>query len=200
MMTRGTWIALSAAMVIGAAAMHAQDPVSPRVRGADPGARYLLSIGSAASPTIRSLLQRVEASDIILIVRVSPRAMPLAYCPYGGKVQFVSVAGGQRYVFLWLDADWGDSRDLVGLLGHELCHVTEIAEAPQVVGQAEMVSLFLRIGHRTSPHTFETDEAQDVEARVYAEFGDPRNTLSERPAPPLVLARAARAAGGPRGK
>ncbi len=164
------------ALVLLAAAAAGQDAlVGSRVRPADDLARQLLAIGEEASPTLRYLVETLEASDLIILVSVGP---PVPWSQSSGQrhhgaTRLLSTAGGQRYVSVWLDSLWhacGQERRRVALLAHELQHALEIAHAPFVVDQQGMVSLFEQIGRELWPRHYETEAALAVESRVLGEL------------------------------
>jgi hypothetical protein len=62
-------------------------------------------------------------------------------------------------------------KETIALIGHELRHAIEIAEAPDVFDQATMISLYERIGQRGSGlHRYDTLAAQNSGRRVKLEL------------------------------
>jgi len=66
-----------------------------------------------------------------------------------GHVSLMSKAGGRRYLRLSIDRHTAGCQRLA-ILGHELQHAVEIAEAADAVDRASMVLLYRRIGFRTA--------------------------------------------------
>jgi hypothetical protein len=95
------------------------------------------------SPTIATLTEALERSDVIVHIEYkrSTHAGVLA------ETRLVTQSGGQRYVRISLDPKVFD-REAIALLGHELQHASEIAEARWVADEATMIRLFETIGHR----------------------------------------------------
>ncbi len=61
------------------------------------------------------------------------------------------------------------------LLGHELAHALEVAQAPWVRGPADLKVLYLRIGRRVGEaEDYETDGAVATGRRVAAELSAKR--------------------------
>jgi hypothetical protein len=81
----------------------------------------------------------------------------------------MAAPNGVRYVRIVVDTE--HSRALiVKQLAHELWHVLEIADAPDVVDADSLRALYRRIGRPSvRPDLFETDAAIQVTAAVAAE-------------------------------
>jgi hypothetical protein len=138
-------------------------------------ARQLLAFGGEASPTLRYIVGELEASDLIVLVSVGPPSTWYQATDqrHHGATRLLGAAGKQRYVAIWIDSLWharGQYRRRVALLAHELRHALEIAQAPFVVDQQGMVSLFEQIGRELSPRRYETEAALAVESRVLGEL------------------------------
>lgn len=135
-----------------------------RVRPLSERTATLLDIGRAVSPTIREMLARIEASDLILQVETR-----LDLDVPNAVTRFVVATTDVRYVRVTINPRLAPARRLQ-LLAHELQHVLEIAADRSVRDQATMRDHFTKIGRR-NPVTgaFETDAALDVEAVVRRE-------------------------------
>jgi hypothetical protein len=118
------------------------DAVAPRVRPIGPHMASLLARGYVASPTLARLIDALNHSDVI--VHVEERRWTHARTV--GETRLVVRAGGQRYLRVSIDMRLSDER-AIALLGHELQHAWEIAQAPGVVDQETLVRLYARIGH-----------------------------------------------------
>jgi hypothetical protein len=115
----------------------------PAVRAHDPGLAGALADGEARSPTFRRLLARIQQSDIIVHLERRPVGLRAT-----GATQFVATVGGFRFVRVTLATRVFDD-DAVALLGHELRHVVELADAPSVVDEPTYRGLYREIGYRS---------------------------------------------------
>jgi hypothetical protein len=132
---------------------------SPRrhVRTQDRSMRYLLKRGFTHSATFAQLIARLEKSDVLVYIEQVPR-LPGAL---EGRMMILPSAHGQRYVRIQI-ALRGDPDDSVALLGHELQHAVEVAQAGEVNDQAELAALYQRIGTRGGEHMYDTLAAREV--------------------------------------
>jgi hypothetical protein len=122
--------------------------------------------GTARSPTFRGLVERLSASDVV--VYIERRHVTGSG---SGFNQFVSSTPQARYVRIVLDVT--DANDgVVGLLGHELRHALEVADAPSVVDQDTYAALYRAIGTAScgAPRwCFDTTAAVSTGRRVFKE-------------------------------
>ena len=142
------------------------------VRGTTAPLRALIADTARKSPVFRAMLDRLEASTVIVYVRTAP--LP------------TSALDG-RTAFLKVDVPTPDARLLVvelscnrpilaqiATLAHELRHAIEIADAPWVVGSKTLEQYYAQIGFRldTSGHPvrFETVAAREAAAQVRREL------------------------------
>jgi hypothetical protein len=94
-----------------------------------------------------------------------------------GFVTFLASNAGWRYIQIKI------ARSLprgvqVAILGHELQHAVEIADAAEVVSEASLAAFYGRIGseHRAGGcRLFDTRAAIDVQQQVFREWRTPRN-------------------------
>ena len=113
-----------------------------RLRALDTRSARLLQRGRDASPTFARLIDALHGSD--LIVHVEDR--PVLVGGAAGGTRFVVRAGGYRYVRIAIGPT--ASEDVaVGLLGHELYHALEIAQAAWVTTAHDVETLYRIIGH-----------------------------------------------------
>jgi len=75
-----------------------------------------------------------------------------------GHITLMGTGGGRRYVRLSVNPRY-DGRQRLAILGHELRHAVEIADAESVVDQPSLVSLYRRIGFRSGERSYESDAA-----------------------------------------
>lgn len=140
--------------------------VVPRVRSLSERSDRLLAVGRELSPTIRAMLERVEASDIIMQLDLR-----LDLSVEFAVTRLVTSTPDFRYVRVSINPRLSPLRRLE-LLAHELQHVLEIAADPSVRTQDAMFDHFTRIGRRTRHNSaFETDAAIRVESVVRGEVG-----------------------------
>ncbi len=165
--------------------------LDPRVRGLDPTAVRLLEAARAGSQTFRSLLDRLERSDLTVYVEFKPRdGRPRALTSIVGAID------GTRFVLASITTR-ADEADRFQLLGHELQHAVELADAPGVRDRAGVAALYARIGWSDRPGSFETAGAVDAGNAVRREmFSAPRKARPDiaiaaartPQAPPVPLA------------
>ena len=141
--------------------------VPARVRAAG-NAVALLEDAAVRSATVRNLIARLEATDAIVYVEVTPSPhIPLA------RTKLVTATPSARFLRIGLRATLPPS-DVTPLLAHELQHALEIAERPDIRDDAAVRDLYQRIGHQHGTDRFETDAAGAVERFVRQEIRDSR--------------------------
>jgi hypothetical protein len=177
-MKAGPVLALIGALLADAPA-YAQPPC---LRTDDPLVTELVARGLAASDTFRQLYERLEGSDLIVHLQRGT-GIPAG----SGYNQFITYAGSRRFLRITLNVDQV-SHDAVALLGHELRHAVELAEAPAVDDGDDYGRLYDRIGYqscaRAAPRCYET----------YAALIAGREVLRELKQKPTVLGAALGAA------
>ena len=91
----------------------------------------------------------------------------------GGRTRFIGQGDGWRFLSVEVD-DRSPKAIVLAMLGHELQHAVEIANAPDVTNDDGLAALYRRIGYcRKScgdQPDLETQAALDTEHRVYAEL------------------------------
>lgn len=142
-------------------------PTIRRTRTSDSVVQQAIAEGYATSPTFRGLVDTIEASDVIVYIERQPiRSRGLV-----GMTRFVVRASNVRYVRIGLD--WALlGREAIAILGHELQHAVEIAEAPWVVDRASVEQLFGAIGHPAPAafNRYDTEHAVVIGRRVWREL------------------------------
>ena len=107
-------------------------PRRPPIRSTDRHLRALIDDGVRTSPTLRALVERLDASDVVVYVQCDG-----ARARRDGHLTFLAAAGGSRYVRRAHGATCrgcGRSR----CSAHELQHAVEIADAPAIVDGASL--------------------------------------------------------------
>jgi hypothetical protein len=135
----------------------ALDSPQRHVRTSDKPVRNLLKRGFTRSATFARLLARLEYSDVIVYIELVPR-LPGAL---EGRMMMLPRVQGARYVRIQI-ALRGSPDDSIALLGHELQHAIEIAEATDVADEAGLVRLYQRIGMSGGQHLYDTIAAQQM--------------------------------------
>jgi hypothetical protein len=135
------------------------------VRTTDRSMNALLKRGFSRSPTFARLLARLERSDVIVYIEEVPR-LPSAL---EGQMMMLPRAHSFRYVRIQI-ALRGSRDDAVAVLGHELQHAIEIAQAPDVIDEPGVIRLYQRIGVRGGQHLYDTVAAQEMGRTVRKEL------------------------------
>lgn len=134
------------------------------VRGTNGYARWLVRTATTYSATVCSLADRLAESDVVAYVRIAPIGTGTA------NTVLLNAEGPIRYLMITID-DSHDPDGLVEMLGHELQHAVEIANAPEVRDEAGLVALYRRIGlHKNAREKFETAVAQQMGRRARADL------------------------------
>jgi hypothetical protein len=126
----------------------------PRVRSHNPIIVSLIRQAAERSKTFRGLIETINTSKGIVYVDEGPCGRhSVKSC-----VEAVTRAAAHR--ILWVKVDTHNvDRELMGLIGHELYHATEILGDPTVVDTASMYFLYERIGRQRTRTAFETQAA-----------------------------------------
>jgi hypothetical protein len=136
------------------------------IRTTDQAIRPLLKRGFRQSAAFSTLVRRLHASDVIVYVEGVDR-LPGSL---DGRLVMLPVSNGFRYLRIQIAMHNARSEDLISLLGHELQHAVEIAEALEVRDQAGMAKLYDRIGVRGGYHLYDTAAAQEMGRLVKREL------------------------------
>jgi hypothetical protein len=137
-----------------------------RVRAADSQVLEVMKQGVRRSPTFASLLIALNRSDVIVYIE---RVMTL---PKGtmGRLTMVPIPGQQRYLRIQIQANLSRN-EAIALIGHEMRHALEVAEATDVRDADGMIRLYERIGHVSGgEHMYDTSAAQDTGRQVRREL------------------------------
>ena len=163
-------VAVMGLQVTGASADGTGDSLYTRVR---PIERYMIGLvreGYDRSPTFRQLVDTIQRSNVT--VWVAP-----GLCA-GGRIRscVASVSGSEqaRYIWIKIDPQHTIKSGLIAAIAHELQHVVEIAEHPEVTDASSVVKLYRGIAfglcrERLSEEC-ETAHALDAEKAVLSEL------------------------------
>ena len=117
----------------------AENPRRPPIRSTDRRLRSLLEEGLRTSPTLRALVARLHASDVVVYLQCDGPGAP------DGRLTFLSTVGGYRYVVVRMSR-FSRMRQ-IAMMAHELQHAVEIAETPAIVDGESLVREYKRIGY-----------------------------------------------------
>jgi hypothetical protein len=140
----------------------------PRLRPTDLRLDVALRNGLERSALLRGLVSTIEANDVIVYAGLASRMTK----GLSGRLTFVGSAGRYRYLRVMLNHELtGDL--LIASLAHELRHVVEVIEHPEVRSEATLRDLYRQIGYSNEADGslgWETDAAQDVAYEVRREL------------------------------
>jgi hypothetical protein len=137
-----------------------------RIRSTDPRIARLIVEGARRSPTLAELMTLLGASDVIVYVE---RAHDLP-ATLDGRLQLLPSASAHRYLRIQVRIDRAPS-EVIALIGHELRHAIEIAQAREVRDGTALAMLYERIGmSMPGSHRYDTMAARHTGRRVWAEL------------------------------
>jgi len=137
-----------------------------KVRGTDARVKQYLSEGLERSATFARLLSTLNESDVIVYIE---RVMTLPRDTMG-RLTLVPVANGPRYLRIQIRSDLS-AMESIALIGHEMRHALEVAEAPRVRDNGALIELYQRIGHSSGgDHVYDTDAAQNAGRQIRREL------------------------------
>jgi hypothetical protein len=143
---------------------------SPHVRFLDSVLKGLFEQGLQQSPTLRALVDKIEAAPILVFIEGDIR-MP---AHIGARLNFVTSVNGMRYVRVDIDCTLSVRRQ-VALMAHELQHALEIGQRTDILDAEGMESLYEEIGFQSSDNgyhkSYETEAAKAVQRAVDNELG-----------------------------
>jgi hypothetical protein len=159
-------------------------PMSMRVRPMQNDAKRVLATGIAQSPTFRRLVDRLEQSNVIVYIELRPD-MPAFR---GGSLRFLAHSATDYFLKIHLNRQF-TGKTLIALLGHELQHAVEVADAGGIGSAEDLRALYRRLGEPTGIDQFDTAAARNVGYRVREELNhvghQPSLRLARNEDPPL---------------
>jgi hypothetical protein len=139
---------------------------APGIRAEGPLVEHTLQRGVALSPTLRSLVEGLLRTDLIVYVALTRR-------PAGrsdASIDFMHATGEFRFVRIAINIELKMPQRLA-LLGHELQHALEVAQAPEIRDRASFLRYYGAVGvHHLDPRALDTEAARQVGERVREEF------------------------------
>lgn len=148
----------------------------PRLRPQDSRLTEVLREGVARSATFKALVDRIEASNVIVYAALNP----LMKSSLSGTLTWMSRAGDFRYLRASISVELPFDQ-MIATLGHELQHAVEVIEDEAVTDEKSLVALYRRIGRQSegaAPSRWETTAAQQTGFQV-------RRELVSAPAAPI---------------
>jgi hypothetical protein len=163
---------LLATPLLSMAAESIPDPPRRAIRSTDRRLRMLLDEGLRLSPTLRALVARLHASNVVVYLQCDGPAGA------DGRLTFVSSAGGYRYVVVRM-AHFPRAQQ-IAIMAHELRHAVEIADTPAIVDGPSLLREYRRIGYESQASSlpgvaFDTAAAVDAGRQVLRELLDEAN-------------------------
>jgi hypothetical protein len=139
------------------------DPTSDRLRPQGARVASWLSEARRRSPTVRRLIERIEQSDVIVYLDISRGLSPnVSAC-----LTWMAASSSRRIVRASFRHDTRAS-DAIAMLAHELQHVAEVVDHPEVRSTETLLALYRRIGHSTGNNGLRWDTADAVAAGTLA--------------------------------
>jgi hypothetical protein len=147
-------------------AAQENDTAVLRIRSSDASITRLIELAIARSPTFKRLVATVEASNGIIYVEPGVCTGRVRSC----LPIWISSGGPNRFMRIVVDRRRLDSdAQLIGAVGHELQHATEVLDDPRVTNSTQMYFFYLRQAP-TGRDRFETLEAINAGIVVDREF------------------------------
>jgi hypothetical protein len=146
-MTRSCWT-LALFLFALAVPLRAAEPAyrDPHIRSIDPDLLDDVMRGAGVSPTLQRLVDRLESSDVVVYLTFDRGMAPNT----AGRTTLMATVPGRRYLRISIDRrNFGCQR--LAILGHELQHAVEIADAAAAIDQEGVASLYRTIGFRSDP-------------------------------------------------
>jgi hypothetical protein len=143
----------------------------PHLRITEGRLRHIVDRASEASPTFHTLVDRIEHSDVVAYVVLDMSLTSRTR----GRLSFVGTAAGIRYVKIAVGYVGPENHQAV-LIGHELRHAVEVADAPTIVDAVTFDRAYARIGFLNPDvgeediRSYETREARDAGKQILREL------------------------------
>jgi hypothetical protein len=141
-------------LIAGRAA--AEPATDSHTRGLTRPSRDLIDEGRTRSSIVRSLIEALDAADVVVYVSVEPMDLPGS-----AHLAFLTCGADTRYLLVRINT-MANRTYQVAMLGHELQHALEVAAAKDVRDFDTFVALYQRIGWRTEAGGFETERARQT--------------------------------------
>lgn len=141
------WSLTTIALVAATLALPAPaGAASPRLRPQGQRVARWLADGMARSVTFRALVERIEGGDVIVYLETQPALRQgVSAC-----LTWMGATPAARFVRASVRPDLS-ARDTLAMIAHELQHVVEVLDHPEVQSERGLADLYARIGHSTTP-------------------------------------------------
>ena len=156
------------AVVSISSALAAERVGGPRLRPQDARSTLVLKEGAARSATFRALVDRIEASNVIVYVAVNP----IMKSTLSGALTWMTRAGDFRYVRATIRTELTFDQ-MIASVAHELQHAVEVIEDESVIDERSLVAMYKKIGQPSraaGPSGWETLQAQRTGTQVRREL------------------------------
>lgn len=161
-MLRTITLVLALVVVFALPRPSAANPGVPHLRPLDAALKRLVARGVEQSPTLRTLVDRLETTDVVVFLDYD-LSLPK---DLGGGLRFVTRAGSLRLLRISLSRSLTAFQALQ-MIGHELQHALEVAGAPQVQDEPSLGAFYRALASRErARERFDTAEAQRAGAEV----------------------------------
>lgn len=170
-------LALCAVVVSSSALVAAAPHAQTRLRPQDDRLSSLLRDGTSRSATLKTLVDRIETSNVIVYVTLNP----LMKSNLSGTLTWMARSGEFRYLRASIGPHLTPTQ-MLATIAHELQHAVEVIDDETVTDENGLVALYRRIGRQSgtsSPSRWETDAAQRTGFQVKKELlGVPAMTIA----------------------
>jgi hypothetical protein len=169
-------VVLCAVMMSAASPVVASPAPNRHLRPQDARLTQLVREGISRSATLMALVDRIEASNVIVYVAINP----LMKSSLSGMLTWMTRAGDTRYLRASISPDLTPDQ-MIATIAHELQHAVEVIEDDTVKDEKSLTALYRRIGHQSgsaAPSRWETVAAQQTGFQVRKELGAPATTLA----------------------
>ncbi len=131
--------------------------VTARLRPQGARLKGWLATARQRSPTVQRLVDRIEKSDVIVYLDISHRLAPdVAAC-----LTWMASTGTGRMVRATFRHDLS-ANQAIAMVAHELQHVVEVADHPEVRSSETLRALYARIGRPSGKDGLRWDTADAV--------------------------------------
>jgi hypothetical protein len=127
-----------------ASPLSAAAPPAQRLRPQSPRVAGWIADGMARSATFRALVERIEQGDVIVYLESQSGLRQ----GVSASVTWMSATPTARFVRASVRPGLS-ARDTLAMIAHELQHVVEVIDHPEVRSERALANLYLRIGHST---------------------------------------------------
>ncbi|MCX6551104.1 MAG: hypothetical protein NTY02_08875 [Acidobacteria bacterium] len=154
-------------LALAGPAAAAEPSAATHVRPINAAGAALMADAQQKSQTIRDLVATLEASDVIAYVRPASRQVG----EVESDLRFLASSKVQRFVLIKIGSDRSADRQ-VELLGHELRHAVEVAQAKWVKDGRDFGRFYVMIGSSAydNGHPYETADAHKAELAVHRDL------------------------------